>query len=68
MARKRDLRKVDAVLAEFGTTERLALRFREYIHKCKESGYYGTAGGGDHTMDELRELLREFLNNEGHDA
>jgi hypothetical protein len=38
------------------------LAFREYIHECKDTGYRGSAGGGDFTMDELRQLAREFLN------
>jgi hypothetical protein len=69
VARKRDLKKVDAVLKELKVTnQRLSLRFRDYIHQCKETGYCGTAGGGDHTMDELRELLREFLDHEGYES
>jgi hypothetical protein len=65
VARKRDLRIVDAVLREFRIEGRLALEFRDYIHECKESGDFGTGNKGDYTMEELREKLREFLGHRG---
>jgi hypothetical protein len=36
--------------------------FGLYLEECKGSGHRGTANDrGDFTMDELRELAREFL-------
>jgi hypothetical protein len=62
VGRKRDLKQVDAVCREFRMGRAQELAFREYIHECKDSGHRGSAGGGDFTMDELRQLAREFLN------
>jgi hypothetical protein len=54
---------VDTVVREFKMTPEVELDFREYIHECKKAGYRGTANDrGDFTMDELRDLAREFLN------
>ncbi len=41
------------------------LRFRDYLHQCKESGHGGTDDRGDFTMTELRDLAREFLDHQG---
>jgi hypothetical protein len=62
VGRKHDLRQVDAVAREFKMAPETHLAFREYIHECKEAGHRGTANDrGDFTMDELRDLAREFL-------
>jgi hypothetical protein len=53
---------VDAVAREFKMSPDAHLGFREYLHDCKESGHRGTANDrGDFTMNELRELAREYL-------
>jgi hypothetical protein len=66
VARKHDLRRVDAICREFGLTGQRELRFRDYLHECKESGDFGTGGEGNYTTDELREKAREFIDHEGH--
>jgi hypothetical protein len=58
----RDLKQVKAVCSEFGMTAEQGWEFGRYIHQCKVSGMHGAGIRGDFTMNELRELAREFLN------
>lgn len=62
---KDDLRHVRAVCQRFRgrglMTRDQEFAFREYLHECKESGDFGSAGGGDRTDAELEVLVREFL-------
>ena len=66
MARKRDLRRVDAIVAEFGMTPDQGLAFRDYLHACKHAGLLGSANErGDFTIEELRERASEYLEMSG---
>ena len=59
MARKRDLRRVDAVAQEFGLDRE---EFGAYIEDCKAHGDRGTWNSrGDFTRAEMREKARELL-------
>lgn len=62
MARKRDLKHVDAVCRRYRhlLPPDLEYDFREYLHACKESGDCGS-NNGDFTDAELVEKLKEFL-------
>lgn len=55
MARKADLRQVDAIAREFGLDRR---EFGDYLHELKRSGDRGSEANGDFTTDELRERAR----------
>jgi len=62
VGRKSDLRQVDAVAREFRMSSLDRRLFGLYLEECKGSGHRGTANDcGDFTMDEPRELAREFL-------
>jgi hypothetical protein len=62
VAKKPDLRRVEAVVEEFHMTPEQDFGFRDYLHECKESGDKGTANDkGDYTIEELREKAREYL-------
>lgn len=59
----RGLKQVKAVADEFGMNESERHAFSDYIHDAKQHGNYGTLNEkGDFTMNELRDLAREFLN------
>lgn len=55
MARKRDLREVDAIAREFGLDHH---EFSDYIHELKGTGDGGSKANGDFTTAELRERAR----------
>lgn len=57
MARKRDLREVDAVAAEFRLDRN---EFGDFIHEPKRRGERGSKPNGDFAMDELRDWARRF--------
>lgn len=58
----RDIRQVTRIAREEGVDR---IRFGEYIHRCKDSGDYGTGPNGDFTDDELREKAKELLDQKG---
>ena len=62
VARKRDLKQVDAVCRRYRhlLTNELEFEFRVYLHQCKEGGDRGS-DHGDFTQAELVEKLMEFL-------
>lgn len=57
MARKADLREVDAIAREFGLDRR---EFGDYLHELKRSGDRGSRANGDFTTDELRERAQQL--------
>jgi len=60
MARKPDLKQVDAVARWYGLDRK---EFGDYIGKCKAKGDFGTENDrGDFTWDELREKVEEYKN------
>jgi hypothetical protein len=61
MARKRDIRQIDAIAREFGMDPRERRKFGDYIEDCKARGEKGSARDGDFTYEELREKAREFF-------
>lgn len=62
MAKKRDIREVEAIAAEFGMDPELRREFGEYLEGCKRSGDVGTKNeAGDFTWNELKQKAREFL-------
>jgi hypothetical protein len=52
MARKRELREVDAIAHEFDLDVH---DFSDYLHELKSSGDGGSKDNGDFTKTELRE-------------
>jgi hypothetical protein len=63
MGRKRDLKAVDDVAAEFDMTETERFEFGDFIEDCKARGDRGSKNGrGDFTRPELIEKAREFRN------
>lgn len=67
MGRKADLKLVDRLCREAGLMpgSRQALRFRNYLHKCKETGSCELQTDGNLGEDGIRELIQEFLDHEG---
>ena len=61
MPRKRDIRQIEAVAAEFSMTPLQRREYGDYVEDCKRAGEAGTAGGGNYTYDELRQKAREYL-------
>lgn len=62
MAKKRDIREVEAIATEFGMEPDQRREFGDYLEECKRSGDAGTKNeAGDFTWDELRQKAREFL-------
>jgi len=60
MGRKRDIRQIDAIAAEFGMDAEERRDFGNFIEDCKGRGEYGSEPDGDFTFAELREKAREF--------
>ena len=62
MARKSDLKHVDAVCRRYRRylTGDMEYEYRTYLHECKESRDCGS-NNGDFTDAELVEKLKEFL-------
>lgn len=56
--RKRDIREIRAIAAEFGIDPR---EFGDYIEECKSGGDRGTKNDrGDFTLSELRAKAAEY--------
>ena len=60
MAKKRDVRQIDAIAIEFGMEADERHGFGDYIEECKRNGDRGSGIGGDFTYGELCEKVREF--------
>lgn len=62
MARKRDIRDVEAIARAFEMDPDQRREFGDYLDQCKRSGDRGTLNDrGDFTWDEMVEKAREFL-------
>lgn len=62
MARKRDIRDVEAIARAFGMAPDQRREFGDYLEECKRSGDRGTLNDrGDFTWDEMVEKARDFL-------
>ncbi|MEX0718579.1 MAG: hypothetical protein WD066_18445 [Planctomycetaceae bacterium] len=60
MARKRDIRQIEAVAREFDMTPDERREFGDFIEGCKHSGERGSEPGGDFSYGELREKVADF--------
>ena len=60
MAKKRDIRQIEAIAREFDMDFEERREFGDYIEECKRNGEKGTGDGGDFTYRELREKVPEF--------
>jgi hypothetical protein len=60
MAKKRDIRQIDAIAGEFQMDAQERREFGDYVEDCKRKGDIGTGSDGDFTYAELREKAREF--------
>ena len=62
MARKRDIRHVEAVARALGMEPDQRREFGDYLEQCKRSGDRGTRNErGDFTWDEMLDKAKEFL-------
>ncbi|MEX0704448.1 MAG: hypothetical protein WD069_20270 [Planctomycetales bacterium] len=60
MARKRDIRQIEAVAREFDMTPQERREFGDYIEECKRRGDRGSGPDGDFDYHELRGKVPEF--------
>ena len=60
MARKRDIRQIEAIAVEFGMDPDERREFGDYIEGCKRNGERGSGPDGDFSYAELRERVAEF--------
>ncbi len=65
MARKRDIRQIEAIAKEFDMSPQERREFGDYIEDCKRRGEYGTGPNGDFTYGELRDKVPEFRGEKG---
>jgi hypothetical protein len=62
VARKRDIKDVEAVARRFGMDPETRRDFGDYLEDCKRAGDVGTRNDrGDFTRDEMVGKAREFL-------
>jgi hypothetical protein len=60
MGRKRDIRQIEAITAEFDMDDEERREFGDYIEECKRMGERGSGKNGDFTYQELRDKVPEF--------
>ena len=60
MSRKRDIRRIEAVAAEFGMDPEEQREFGDDIEDRKRNGERGAGQDGDFSKAELRERVTEF--------
>ena len=60
MARKRDIKQIQAIAREFQMDDKERWEFGDYIEECKRNGVHGSGQHGDFTFEELRAKAREF--------
>lgn len=60
MAKKRDIRQIEAIAREFDMDAEERREFGDYIEDCKRSGERGSGQDGDFTYSELRTKVPEF--------
>lgn len=60
MGRKRDLRQIEAIAAEFAMDPDERREYGDYVEECKRGGEYGSGENGDFSYQELRDKAAEF--------
>jgi hypothetical protein len=61
VGRKKELKDVDRAAAQAGLGPDQRRDFSRYLHKCKQSGDFGSKNDkGDYTFAELLEKAKEF--------
>jgi len=60
MAKKRDVRQIEAIAGEFEMDPDERREFGDYIEDCKRAGERGSGEDRDFTYEELREKVPEF--------
>ena len=61
MARKRDVRQIEAIAREFGMNHAERREFGDYVEDRKRNGDRGSGPDGGFSYAELREKAQEFL-------
>jgi hypothetical protein len=62
VARKDDLREIDAIAKQFGMDPEERRDFGDFLEECKRTGDRGTKNKrGDFTWSELEQKAQEFL-------
>jgi hypothetical protein len=62
MARKQDIRDVEAIAAQFGMDADTRRDFGDFLEQCKRAGDLGTRNDrGDFIWAEMEAKAREFL-------
>lgn len=61
MARKKDIRQIEAIAREFNMNAQQRRDFGDYVEECKQEGERGSGERGDFTYEELRFKAREFM-------
>ena len=60
MARKRDIRRIEAIAREFDMDDEDRTEFGDYVEECKRKGDHGSGIHGDFSYSELRAKVPEF--------
>jgi len=60
LAKKRDIRRLEAVAAEFKMTGDERRAFGDYVEASKAAGDRGSESNGDFSFEELRTKALEF--------
>jgi hypothetical protein len=60
MARKKDIRRIEAIANEFGMSPIERREFGDFVEQCKRHGDRGSGKDGDFSYSELRIKAVEF--------
>ena len=53
MARKRDIKQIEAIAREFQLNDEERREFGDYVEECKRNGEHGSGPRGDFTYEEF---------------
>jgi len=61
MAKKDDIKRLEAVAKEFGMDPEQRREFGDYVEECKRHGDMGPGARGDFDYNGLKEKAKEYL-------